>query len=216
MSDYLSFEQSLVSALSNIQDKFHTGELAYCVLTGGAESAVRDKLSFTMQRQFVTNNEYYIASKEWRRIDLCVIDLSEGLVQTVIQIKACYTHDFLLGHAWSKYLRFAGEDNRKAGKQIRKYSPMSDPDYYHLLLVSDTMEVPNATKGIITYENGIRRVFKKFAEEKSRRKILIDRVTELFSEYPVVIADVIDAGEEFRLRVNVHYWLWRMPSPNTI
>ncbi len=203
-------DQQLTAALGSLGNEFKPNELAYLATTMKIEGPIRDRLAFRLHQEL--SREDHIVSREWRRIDLAVLD-TKCEPRCLVELKAMYTFDAFKN--LRKFVTATSEDERKARKLAKGAA------VYSLLLATHLGDsIPPHLcgpdlRGPVKYWHHQNAAINFHGDAARLLSQATARVDENLKEArrSVVSANSVDGGEAFGLKVAVHYWLVRNVPP---
>jgi len=152
MSIQEEIQKQLSEYLSNINEGFADGELAYLSLQAKNELQVRDKIAWRLQSYL--HEKYgnrYVVRREWNplenyRVDLAILELKNNCIEVekciaMVEFKA---QTLLRPESWYKY-EFH-HDKFKMQSIMRRVTSHADADAYFVLLHSSQSKTPDEFK----------------------------------------------------------------------
>ncbi len=190
------WSECVANAMKSLGDEFSANELAYLALTSKVELPVRDRLAYSLHRQF-GNIDRAIIAREWQRVDLAI--LVEQKPKLLLEVKAMYDFDILKRNG--KML----DSVRKDLRELQHQYPERESEKMLLILATGVDGSPNASMDkIIKYSSNLR---KHHTASRTENEIQ-DAATAFFGEFEHFSSGQTCGGQAFGMKVAVRYWLF--------
>ena len=204
-------ENQLTKALSCIGQEFRENELAYLALTQKPEHVLRDRVAFALHRALSKNSQELRVCREWKRIDLAVLDGGAPLV--LVETKAFYSFDLLNKDFVKTYLGPMGlvaKDIKKACDTAAKHAGrdcLSSASFYSLIFCINPLVLSdNKFCHCIKYFNKMRNY------HNGKQKLKYSHATRLvcgeLKKLQLAYGGKIKAGKAFDVEVELFQWLF--------
>jgi hypothetical protein len=191
----MNWEATLRTELKSLHETFEAGELAYLTLTSKSEHAIRDRLTFRLQKRL--QDQDLVVAREWKRVDIAVLNL-DGEPQCLLELKFNLSCD--IANQTRKCVVTVGleTDRTKLQEANTKHTECSS---FQLLLLMRPSSPPDLGQSkYLKYGARLRQDHVKDSEtlEKLvREKCSLNQT----GQWPQDAAFGID--------VNMHYWLFQ-------
>lgn len=86
----MKVEDIIIKSLNEIERYFKKDELAYLSLTTKNEIQIRDRLVYIINLKI---RDDLIASREWKRVDLAILQKEDKNPLALIEVKSMYSFD---------------------------------------------------------------------------------------------------------------------------
>lgn len=167
--------------------------LAYLALTSKVEHPFRDRLAWRLHEILWPN---YLVAREWRRVDLAILDRKTGGPAALVELKAMYTADAVAPDVLRRFAGMMSDDAKKAAK-------LADAPVFNILIATHVDgEITGALSKAVKYANGLNRHQADDLLSRARSE-----VAEALPAPLRVDAGDLPQGSAFGLNVSLHYWL---------
>jgi hypothetical protein len=197
----MSLRRLLAKHLSELDQDFPSGHLAYLALTGKVENLLRDKLAIRLHCDPL-NSEFRVA-REWKHRDIAI--LNDGAPVALIEFKASYSFDAVLHPNDPWFVKEMKDDIRKASRVSLLATEL------YLVLFSTHIHSAQFDRhvGIVKYAAQIQKAAKLFENAELLRSASVAKVATALEAagFPHVATGAIPGGEAWGIGVVVDYWL---------
>ncbi|WP_262966440.1 hypothetical protein [Methylobacter psychrophilus] len=189
----------LTVELHELENIFNKSELSYLALTSKFEQTFRDRLAYELHKK----NPDYIVSREWKRVDLAILDAKNFAPVVLIELKAMYSFDMFTTKGPQQYLNNVQSDVEKMNNMTRDIQS-SRPKLYTILISTHPHSKPDKKfDQVIKYAAQIRKYTPQLID------VLDEKVITVFKKsHPLKAKGTIIGGSAFNIDVSLNYWLF--------
>lgn len=200
----MSFTQSLIESLDEIESAFQADELAYLALTQKVEHAIRDKFAFKLHKKMSTESPELLVCREWLRSDLAILRNDKPAL--ILEAKAVYSFDIVKKGAQHSFPEMVSADLEKAAA----WAPFAPPDApletFALVIATHPHTAPGAQyHQAVKYYGGVSR----YAIETNNYETVCAVMNQKMAHVKQLHCCQVAAGNAFGVQVSIFLWLYK-------
>ena len=194
----------LLQSLKGVAGEFRENELVYLALTSKVEHPLRDRWAFALHEKLEKRNVY--VAREWkRRVDLAIVE-KNGDPLFLVELKAMYTFDAILGGGRSgkEMIKFLNEDmGKRKDLAIRGKTRILGV----LLVTHPKEEISDELRGILKYWQGVNSAFTRLGSEVEIARVAKTEIEDFLGRDRIIKRGVLAGGSAFGIETDIFYWV---------
>lgn len=200
----MAFEENIKKAIRSVENAFIPNELAYLALTQKVEHAFRDKLAFILHRNFENLENEFVVCREWARADLAILEERNPVL--IVEAKAGYTFDILMGDRGYNFPALVSKDLEKAARLAARFNLKTTPEIYALVIATHPHTAPDVRfMDAVKYYNKVVR----YATLEHNLEDILKAMNKRMNDFDLIDTHCVKGGIAFDVNVSVYVWLYR-------